>query len=276
MMLFTYSCDFINPSESIPSYIQIDNISLEHEQSLGISDAWVYVNTELIGVFELPATIPVLTEGMADIMISAGIKVNGMSTSRTFYPFYESYRISKELKSTEVITINPTVGYDDALTQISWKENFDEGSIKFEHDATVKYGFIKDSKAPIEGAYCGLIEMDSSTNLFYEVSVDEISRPENITQGYFLEMNFKSDMYFALALLINNKGENITIPLVSFNPTTEWKKIYLDLYGTFSAYPTGTKFKISLNNYNYATNSALEQSLVLNPKVWVDNLKIVQ
>jgi hypothetical protein len=276
MLLITSSCDYINPSERIPSYIQIDSILLEHEESLGISDAWVYVNTELIGVFELPATIPVLTEGMADIMISGGIKVNGMSSSRTFYPFYESYRVSKELKSAEVITINPTIGYDNALAQIPWKENFDEGAIKFEHDTTIKYGFIKDSQAPIEGNFCGLIEMDSSTNLFYEVSVDEIAKPENITQGYFLEMNFKSDIVFNLTLIINNKSEIVQIPLVEFNPTKEWKKIYLDLYATLSAYPTGTKFKVSLNNYNYATNSALEQSLVLNPKIWIDDIKIVQ
>jgi len=276
MLLITSSCDYINPSERIPSYIQIDSILLEHEKSLGITDAWVYVNTELIGVFELPATVPVLTEGMADIMISGGIKVNGMSSSRTFYPFYEPYRVSKELKSAETIPINPTVGYDNALTQIPWNENFDGGAIKFEHDDAIKYGFIKDSKTPIEGVFCGLIEMDSSTNLFYEVSVDEIAKPENITQGYFLEMNFKSDLYFTLVLIINNKGEIIPLPLVEINPTKEWKKIYLDLYATLSAYPTGTKFKVSLNNYDYATKSALEQSLVLNPKVWIDDIKIVQ
>ena len=75
--------------------LQIDSVSLDtnyYEQGSNfkaITDAWVYVDDGLIGAFELPATIPVLAEGKHKLEIRPGIKLNGISSTRAPYPFYQ-------------------------------------------------------------------------------------------------------------------------------------------------------------------------------------------
>src|SRR5687767_2026929 len=73
--------------EPVPSYIHIDSISLNSIYSTQgtsdhkITDAWVFVNEQYVGVYELPATFPVLYEGTQNIRIKAGIKKNGISAT---------------------------------------------------------------------------------------------------------------------------------------------------------------------------------------------------
>jgi hypothetical protein len=66
-LLIVSSCELINPVEEIPSFIQIDSFVMEDnvladEGSLShdIRDAWVFIDDEMIGIYELPARIPIL------------------------------------------------------------------------------------------------------------------------------------------------------------------------------------------------------------------------
>ena len=79
----------------MPAYIKIDTIKLDTyypeqgSKSANITDAWVYVNDNLVGVFELPALLPVLHRGPNKLQIYPGIKLNGISSTRVPYPFYQ-------------------------------------------------------------------------------------------------------------------------------------------------------------------------------------------
>ena len=63
-----------------PSFIHIDdfifNISNNNQgtNSEKISDAWIYVNGNLEGVYELPATIPLHYEGLKNLVIYPVLK----------------------------------------------------------------------------------------------------------------------------------------------------------------------------------------------------------
>ena len=77
-------CEPKNDDELVPSYLHIDKIDVTSNYQQGtssskITDAWVYLDGTLIGSFELPATIPILTEGKQNITIYGGIKLNGIS-----------------------------------------------------------------------------------------------------------------------------------------------------------------------------------------------------
>ena len=73
LLFFTtllFSCNKFDGDQTIPAYIHIEKITLadnpiisEGSLSNRITDAWVYVDDELIGAFELPATFPVLKKG---------------------------------------------------------------------------------------------------------------------------------------------------------------------------------------------------------------------
>ena len=100
MAVFSFSCSKFDKEEAVPSYISIPAIklivpdSLKSQQgtaSAKISDAWVYINDVLQGVYELPAKFPVLKEGSNTIKIRAGIKQNGIGSTRPIYPFFNDY-----------------------------------------------------------------------------------------------------------------------------------------------------------------------------------------
>ena len=97
ILLFLFSCEVINNEEDIPSIITIESIELDGNHSSKITDAWVYIDNEFKGVFPLPANFPVLNTGELEIIIEAGIKKNGISSSRENYPFFTSFEVNREL-----------------------------------------------------------------------------------------------------------------------------------------------------------------------------------
>ncbi|HOV12628.1 MAG TPA: hypothetical protein PLL90_12785, partial [Bacteroidales bacterium] len=80
MLFFNSAC---KKTDLVPSYIHIDKIDLnttyefDGSNSCKITDAWVYIDGDLQGIYELPATFPVLANGQHTIMVRAGIKLNG-------------------------------------------------------------------------------------------------------------------------------------------------------------------------------------------------------
>ena len=101
-VLLLASCNIINPSESEPAYLTINNITLQANSSEGgnthnIKDAWVYVNSQLVGIYQMPATFPVLEEGEQVVEVFAGIKVNGITDYPDAYTFYERDSIIVDL-----------------------------------------------------------------------------------------------------------------------------------------------------------------------------------
>jgi len=67
-----WGCNLINPTETLPSYIIIDefsfttNYSTEFSDSEKITEMWVFANDQVIGSFDLPAEVPILLEGMTE------------------------------------------------------------------------------------------------------------------------------------------------------------------------------------------------------------------
>ena len=96
VLLFAGSCNLIDPEEAVPSVIYIDELSLnvnpgEGTDSHKITEVWVYTNGQMLGAFDLPARIPVLNQGNTDVLMFAGIKNNGISSTRIRYPFYTTF-----------------------------------------------------------------------------------------------------------------------------------------------------------------------------------------
>ena len=81
-----------------------------------LTEAWVYVNDDLIGVFEVPFKIPILKSGAVDIKVFPAIKNNGISATKKVYPFLGTYQINAVLVANETLTISPTTKYKDNLS----------------------------------------------------------------------------------------------------------------------------------------------------------------
>lgn len=80
LIVLTSSCG--NKTLRAPTYIQINKIELQYNDiqragngGTAISDAWVFDNDQLLGVFELPTTIALSAEGIHEITVRQGLKL---------------------------------------------------------------------------------------------------------------------------------------------------------------------------------------------------------
>ena len=132
LLLLCFGFSGCDKEESIPAYIHIPKIILntnadgsEGSNAHDILDAWVYINNKLIGAFELPATIPILSSGKQQLTIVAGVKNNGFTAQRIRYPFYKAYDTDIELVPANVDTVVPVFSYYESLS-FQWLEDFED------------------------------------------------------------------------------------------------------------------------------------------------------
>jgi hypothetical protein len=270
-VLITVSCDK-NNDDLIPSYIQIDSVMVtgnldinEGTLSHNITDAWVYVDNELIGTFELPATIPVLKEGGVDVLIKAGIKLNGVSSTRVPYPFYTDYEISNvTLTKKEITTLQPEVMYQEESI-IPWREAFEDDDFRLKETGDTN-AFLTPVQEAFEGSGSGRVVLDMPTAIYEATSDTGYVLPRNGTP-IFLEMNFKTNHPVTVGIYADNPAINNQQALVILNPTTTWKKIYINLTSTVLSTPSATSYRV----FYGTTKSENEDTAVID----IDNLKLI-
>ncbi|MFM1875932.1 MAG: hypothetical protein RL266_1669, partial [Bacteroidota bacterium] len=127
------SCDLINPEEQTPSFLCIDTIAIDPIAQQGtddhnIVDAWVFENEQLIGVYELPAVVPILKSGAANIRIRPGVKMNGQAGSRWKFEFLQDFVETVELFEDSIVCVNPTLSFKPNVI-IPWEEDFESSSL---------------------------------------------------------------------------------------------------------------------------------------------------
>ena len=286
LTLFISICIFFTSCEEdfsaeIPSYIEItsydysgNNYSIpphpngyENYHSTNISDAWVSLNGQIIGTFEIPCKIPILTYGDHTLTVYPGIKTNGISSSRIKYPFYEKFETNVTLLKDESITINPTTHYKEEIENnilFKTKGQFEISGTMFEKSNISDTTVIIQSEIVFQGQHSAAIYLDSTRQYFDVRNIEELE----LTNNTFLEMDFKSNIEFNVGILIiNNNSLEQKEELIRLYATDEWKKIYLDLSPLINTGNINSKFKIYFEG-NY--NEAHEKN-----NVYIDNLKLV-
>ncbi|PKP42675.1 MAG: hypothetical protein CVT95_12425, partial [Bacteroidetes bacterium HGW-Bacteroidetes-12] len=159
-MLVIFSCSKDKFEAKIPSYITIDkftlstNFATQGSNSESITDAWVFINDDLIGTFELPARFPVLKEGVFTIKIFAGIKDNGVSQQRRRYLLYAPHEEQVNLVPGNELTITPSISYNPDA-KFAWLEDFEGASTSFSYHANSDTIINKINTGVFEGSYSG-------------------------------------------------------------------------------------------------------------------------
>lgn len=279
LSVFISGCDVINPDEEIPSYIYIPSISLNTDYptqgapSHEINDAWVYVNDFLIGVFEVPATIPVNRKGPCKIEIRGGIRKNGQANNRIFYPFYTSYVKNTVLYPKTTDTLGPIVLTYQSNVNFKLLEGFDELSTRFEiTKRSPKDTFITVTNPnQVFGGSggSGLMEMQADTPSILEIAtISEYNLPIEGSE-VFVELDYKCDYQFTLGFIQLSPGEIPKyVSIISFYPTDSiWKKGYISFKEDIGSPPEGTKYKVFMGSSKPGKN--------YKPKMYIDNVKLL-
>ncbi|MDO9512136.1 MAG: hypothetical protein Q7J34_10280 [Bacteroidales bacterium] len=277
------ACDDFEGEQTIPAYLAIDSISVkinsgyEGSASHAITDAWVYIDDQLIGAFELPALFPVLYTGKHTVTIRPGIKMNGMVEFRTYYPFFS--KIEQEVDFTpELIShlkgtqsgnkIVHFVSYN-AGTKFAWAENFEDLSITL--DSTSKSTLFFEltptgSESTFEGLHSGRVILDSDSAVFEVATSEEMALPQQGSPVMF-ELDYKNTNTFTVGIYAIMSDKVVQQPVLVLNPTNKWKKVYINLSPTVSSYTSAIKYKIFIG-------ATLDNGLA-NGEILLDNLKLV-
>jgi hypothetical protein len=266
------SCSVIDPDEPIPAYISINKIDLtvnpvyDGTSSSKITDAWVYCDGSLVGVYELPCKFPILKEGEHDIIIKAGIKMNGIAASRGYYPFYTNYETQLNLVPGETIELNPSVTYYP--DKVHYKEGFEDGGVTLEAYGDSDTTILKTNVDSLvwEGAYSGIIKLNSAIDYVQIATIDPYEIP-TIGTPVFLEMNYKTDNLVDIGLIADVSGSMVKTRTITLNPNTSWNKIYINLTYTAASQSSASNFKLY---FEVSKDVSLTEATVL-----LDNLKLV-
>jgi len=241
------SCDL--EEEPIPSYIQIDTVlvttnGVQGSASHKISAVQVAAGAQSLGIFPLPATIPVLEYGIQNIVVDPIVVESGISAIRELYPFYTRYTTTGDLTEGEVLQVNPQVTYNSDANFV-FVENFDGGN-SFVDDLDGDPGTrIEVSFDDVfEGSGSGKITLNETgsqafvgTGLFYTLPTSG--------ERVYLEMNYKCNTNFTIGFraMQNVNGATVDVDILTLIPREEWNKIYVSLNQEASA-SNGDRFQI--------------------------------
>ena len=284
------SCMKFEGEQTVPSYIRIDTIGLVCDYYIyganthNFVDAWVYVDDDVKGCFELPATIPILKKGKHKVAIYAGIAVNGIKDSRADYPFTAPAIFNDvNLVPDSIVTLTPMVTYwpnGDNL-HVRWMEDFDSGTITMETTSQSDVPFIRASgplawhdPEGVHSTYSAKFVLNSDTAQFCFANSEEFTDLPTQGSACMLEMDYKcSDtccvgIYYLLNYYVYQEA------LVRLRPTgapgvepEEWRKIYINLGPYFVDYEDADYFKVYLSSW-YDRNDGPQY-------FYFDNLKII-
>ena len=266
------SCAKFEGDQTIPAYIRIDTIGLVCDyytygaNTHSFVDVWVYVDDDIRGCFELPATIPILKKGPHKISVYAGIAVNGIASSRADYPFTAPaiYR-DVNLVPDSIITLTPMVTYwpNGENLHVRWVEDFDSGAVTMETTSQSDVPLIRYSgpyawhdPEGVYSTYSAKFVLNSDTAQFCLANIEEFTDLPTHGTACMLEMDYKcSDtctvgIFYLLDYTVTQEA------LVRLKPTgapgvepTEWKKIYINLGPYFVDYEKADYFKLYLSSW---------------------------
>jgi hypothetical protein len=223
-----------------PAWIEVNkwtllaNADLENVEgalSHNFSDAWVYVNDKVIGVFEVPFKIPVLQSGTCNIKLYPTIRVNGTASTKKIYPFVDKFEITAELVQNKTLTINPITKYN-SYTQF-WIEDFEDASIKINTDPTSVDAMIVGTDPLImKWNRYGVVTLDAVESNWSAYTTEELALPKG--QEVYLEIDYYNTNAVITGVIALSSSaapkNNEYIRLNTQDPSkVKWKKMYIDL-----------------------------------------------
>ncbi|MCB9283793.1 MAG: hypothetical protein H6563_06945 [Lewinellaceae bacterium] len=232
------ACNLINPEEQIPAYIYVEPFTLKANPDVEvgsldqkITHVFAYVGNAYLGVYTLPALIPVLQEGEQPLALDAAIRDNGVSTTIAIYPFYERYEQLIDLQPAQVDTIKPVTRYR-SNTHVYFIEDFEAGIPIFSEDRDGNDQTFMDvtTDEVYEGNRSGIVRLDS-INPIFDVGTDRADLYPLVGGGrIYLEVNYKTDIDLIFGLAeIDNAGNALSYYEYGLLARATWNKVYFNL-----------------------------------------------
>ena len=222
------SCEKFSGSQTIPAYLSVDSVYLitntaQGSNSQHITDAWVTVDNDFLGTFELPAKFPVLKTGKHTVKIYPGIKKNGIAATRISYQYYAPVERILNFAMDSVTKMGTVKTTYLSTTKFTWLEDFENEQVPFTLDTTTgsTAGIVRTaagSRYTFEGMHSGMVVLDSAHDYFECISHAEFPIP---SAAVFLEMNFKLSSSLTVGVFTYGTSTLYQTPVITLSPTND-------------------------------------------------------
>lgn len=296
LVIAVASCTKFKGDQEIPAYMcikpwtLITNYDNEGADTEAITDAWIYVDGNVHGCFEIrpkendtSVTVPILTKGKHTVTLYPGIKMNGIASTRIQYPFYRPFVIENyEFTPGKTDTVYPSTTYysvDEGQVKFKLMEDFESLAMKFskadDSDTTIYRVSWDESKPHYDplawtgnidkSKYSGKVTLCDTIDYFCILS-ERMNDLPKMGNYILLELDYRCDVEFEVGLyaLTQNGYENFE--LVWVRPSSEWKKIYINLGPTVTDNQTATWWKLFIAGSTVNGETA---------NFYFDNIKVV-
>jgi len=268
------SCSLTDDRQPVPAYLVIDNVDIAVTADQGapthkITDVWVYADNQLLGVFELPANIPVIVNGESTFFtVFPGFRNNGERSRSFTYNMLEEQEFTVDLAPGESINREFTFEYRDEAI-FDFVEGFEGTSHIFTDDLDQDDMTFIDITLddPRSGLKSGIIQLTQDNPLFSATTIFTYNGNENIGRDSYLEMDYKNDIPIVLGLILRQDGVLQSFPVIVLKPSDDWNKIYVDFTQQLTS-PAISEYKIYFST-DLTSIEAQEGTIQL------DNLKFI-
>jgi len=277
LLLGLWGCSVIGEDQDVPRYLVVPDVmftpdELQGTASVNITDLWVYSATDVVGVFPLPAVVPLLPQDMesGSVRLLAGIRENGLSDRRAPYPFYTAFDQESFPEPGFRDTLQPAVELVEDVRLIR-VEDFETSNVF--GSMIGGQGLIRVDAAGqvFEGEESGWIEVQAGTEAVRVRTVEQEYDLENGVPA-FLEMDYRCDQPFAVGLFGFRDGQEWQQPAMVLTATDDglnpvWNKIYIDLAPLVTAQGVADHFEVYFECFLEAGRAT--------GTVGVDNIRIL-
>lgn len=270
------SCVKNNPD---PSWIEVNewmllkNPSANYDAGVlthNFTDAWVFVDNKIIGVFEVPFKIPILKSGNVNIKIYPTVKNNGISATKKIYPFMDAFEIDTLLEENKIVVLNPTTKYNQRTK--FWIEDFEDAAMKLENDQNTSATIVSESN-PLHlkyGNFYGHVNLTTSDSMWIAYTSGQLVLPK-LGKEVYLEVDYKNTNSIITGILAVSPSathSNTNVQMNKQSPNSAiWKKIYIELKEPVSYYSDAVY-------YNITFQALLDEGLA-ESDIYIDNIKVI-
>jgi hypothetical protein len=278
LLIIVFSC---KKEQEIPSYLYIPGVSANGIYSISGTDSSniygvkVFLENNLIGVYQTPTEVPVFAEGEQVIKTIALVEKNGLSEEVITYPYYDNSQNTVFLERDSMVELNPIVDYLSTANTIYWFEDFEGQSMSFKNseNSTSELVITSDPELVYESNGSGLFELENDSAYIKALTDENFTYSRNTNA--FVELNYKNNQPFFFNIVIKlQDGQVQKIPRFQFRETIDdngnlfWNKIYLEIGSVLNEVAQLQSFEIC---FEVGKDESVANSIVL-----IDNVKLIR
>ena len=276
LTIFISSCDKLIHDQGVPSFVHIDRINFDAGFAQGtdsayIADAWIYIDNDYVGTYELPVTFPLLKSGKQNITIKPGVILNGIDATRSINPFMNEINKVVDLipDSTVYLDLSTTYASEAKFVwNFAGQEDFEQSGISIDSINGSSTNIFKSKQDIYEGDYSGQIHLDKSHSYVIVASIKDYQIPDN-KSGTVIEINCKNPgTIFTIGIFFNLFGGTVSKEEYLYvNKGDNWKKLYVNLTEIMNTYSNAENFKVFFSASLPAGESQTD--------IFLDNIKLI-